>query len=410
MNIVFLRTDFWFGLTAGGSVGHVSGILSAMKALGHRVRAFSTDILYGVTPETAAVEVLRPWSFLRWPKIRVLGPLLYNVQILLGARRSLSANPPDLLYQRHAIYSFAAALLARHYRCPLILEVNDLALRWARERSETIRLSAVAALIERYMFRRATLVVAVSRVLHDQLVEEGVPPEKIIVNPNGVDSRRFHPDIPANEIRNQLGLGGRVVVGFIGTFGSWHGVEELGQAIQNVARRRSDVHFLLVGDGLLRPALEQRLASAGLSGRATFTGLVPADEAPRYLAACDLFVSPHGRPRTGRFIGSPTKLFEYMAMGRGLVASALDQIADVLQDGETALLVEPGNVEALSEGILRLASDRHCAARLGRKAREKVLAEYTWEHNVSRTIAALEQRRLAAASDDPGLARTATPR
>jgi glycosyltransferase involved in cell wall biosynthesis len=246
--------------------------------------------------------------------------------------------------------------------------------------------------------------------LHDQLVEEGVPPEKIIVNPNGVDSRRFHPDIPADGIRNRLGLRGRVVVGFIGTFGSWHGVEELGQAIQNVARRRSDVHFLLVGDGLLRPALEQRLASAGLSGRATFTGLVPADEAPRYLAACDLFVSPHGRPRTGRFIGSPTKLFEYMAMGRGLVASALDQIADVLQDGETALLVEPGNVEALSEGILRLASDRPCAARLGRNARERVLAEYTWEHNVSRTLGALEQRRLAAASDDPRSARAVTPR
>lgn len=389
MNVVFLRTDFWFGLTAGGSVGHISGVLRGFKSLGHEICAISTDTLHGVPDEVARVEVLRPWPLLRWPKVRVLGPVLYNVQLLLAARRLMRGTRPDFLYQRHALFSFAGASLARRFRCPLVLEVNDLARRWARERGETIRLGTLAGAIERYVFRRATLLVAVSSVLRDQLVEEGVPAAKILVNPNGVDPNRFRPDVPSADIRERLGLNGLTVVGFIGTFGSWHGVEELGQAIEKVARARPDVHFLLVGDGPRRPALERQIAAAGLSDRTTFTGLVAAEEAPHYLAACDVFVSPHGRPRTGRFIGSPTKLFEYMAMGRGIVASALDQIAEVLQDDDTALLVEPGDADALSKGILRLAADRECAARLGRRARETILEKYTWEHNVSRLLTAV---------------------
>jgi glycosyltransferase involved in cell wall biosynthesis len=393
MKVVFLRTDFWFGLTAGGSVGHIAGVLHALKSLGHDIRAISTDTLHGVPDDVARVEVVRPWPLLLWPKVRVLGPLLYNLQLLVASRRVLRGVRPDFLYQRHSVFSFAGIFLARRLACPLVLEVNAVTGRWAREGGETIRLGPLAAAIERYVFRQAALLVAVSSVLRDQLVEEGVPAGKILVNPNGVDPDRFRPDVPSAGIRERLGLNGRTVVGFIGTFGTWHGVEELGQAIQKVGRARADVHFLLVGEGPGRPSLEREVATAGLQGRVTFTGLVPAEEAPPYLAACDVFVSPHGRPRTGRFIGSPTKLFEYMAMGRGIVASALDQIAEVLEHDQTAWLVEPGNADALSEGILRLAADRDYAARLGHRARRTVLERYTWEHHVSRLLAAVEPHR-----------------
>jgi len=126
----------------------------------------------------------------------------------------------------------------------------------------------------------------------------------------------------------------------------------------------------------------------------TFTGIVPQGDGPKYLAACDIFSSPHvPNPDGSPFFGSPTKLFEYMAMGKGIVASKLEQIGEVLQNEQNALLVTPGDVGELTEGILRLADDKRLRERLGEKAREDVIANYTWEKNTERVIDRLKALR-----------------
>src|SRR5205085_6179378 len=118
------------------------------------------------------------------------------------------------------------------------------------------------------------------------------------------------------------------------------------------------VHWLLIGDGPLRLQIDATVAQHDLARRVTLTGLVKHADMPEYLAACDILVSPHGRQADGgEFFGSPTKLFEYMAAGRPIVASAVGQIAEALVDEHSALLVPPEDLDALSHAIVRLVDD-----------------------------------------------------
>jgi glycosyltransferase involved in cell wall biosynthesis len=137
----------------------------------------------------------------------------------------------------------------------------------------------------------------------------------------------------------------------------------------------------------------------------TLTGLVEQDEAPAYLAACDILLSPHvPNPDGSRFFGSPTKLFEYMAMARPIVASDLDQIGQVLRpalasdgsptgggtDEALAVLVRPGERDDLLRGLSLLVEHPELRNRLGHNARRQVLSRYTWTRNVEEVLHRLE--------------------
>jgi glycosyltransferase involved in cell wall biosynthesis len=234
------------------------------------------------------------------------------------------------------------------------------------------------------------MITVVSKPLKDELIGRGVPAEKILVNPNGVDPQRYRPDIDGGRVRRQYGLEGKTIVGFIGTFGSWHGAEVLAEAAVKLIKELkipADAHFLFIGDGVRLPETKRIIRKGGIEERVTFTGLVPQEQGAEYLAACDILVAPHvPNPDGSPFFGSPTKLFEYMAMGRGIVASNLDQIGEVLEHGKTAWLVPPGNVEGLAAGILVLVSDKELRDRLGRNARTEVLQNYIWKQHVARTM------------------------
>ncbi|MDX6578144.1 MAG: hypothetical protein QOE96_4097, partial [Blastocatellia bacterium] len=116
-------------------------------------------------------------------------------------------------------------------------------------------------------------------------------------------------------------------------------------------------------------------------------GHVDHERVPALLDACDILLSPHVPLEDGsEFFGSPTKLFEYMAMGKGIIASRLGQIGEVLVDEETALLTEPGNARQLAEAILRLSRSRELRERLGAAARGAAIAEHTWKHNALRVL------------------------
>jgi glycosyltransferase involved in cell wall biosynthesis len=196
------------------------------------------------------------------------------------------------------------------------------------------------------------------------------------------------------------------VLGFIGTFGKWHGVDVLARAIAELVALDSDwltknrVRFLLVGDGLKASEVDEILkAERRCASFVVRTGLVPQGEAPAYLALADVLVSPHVPNSDGsRFFGSPTKLFEYMAMGKAILASDLDQIGEVLQPSlrvtappttlppantpELALLAEAGSVDQLVRGIRLLIDRPEWRLALGANARSRALERYTWRHHV----------------------------
>ncbi|HEY6332469.1 MAG TPA: glycosyltransferase, partial [Blastocatellia bacterium] len=152
-------------------------------------------------------------------------------------------------------------------------------------------------------------------------------------------------------------------------------------------------HFLFIGDGDQRPAAEAIIESGGASGVTTFLGRVPHDQAPSYLDACDILVSPHVKmPDGSEFFGSPTKLFEYLAMAKPVIGSRLGQIGSLIVDGYNGLLIPAGDSRALAEAIDRLAGDQSLRSELGEHARETVASNYTWRHNAARVFNAFEQR------------------
>ncbi len=385
--MLYLRSQLWFGLRGGGSVAHVAGVVGGLQREGIELHVLSSDRLEGVEAATSVVSARRWFD----GRLKEAEELSFNVSFTAAARRLARAFQPDAIYQRYEAFNFTGALVSRLLGVPLTLEFNSSEV-WKGKHWGGLRMLGLAELGERLNLAAADLVVVVSDVLRDSLVERGVSPNRILVNPNGVDPDRFRPDLEVESLRAELGLTGKTVIGFSGTFGLWHGIPTLAAAIPLVVRARPDSAFLLLGDGPLRELVDQAVAQHELGDRVLLPGLVPHARMPRFLAACDVLLSPHGRQADGQeFFGSPTKLYEYMATGRAIVASRVGQIRDVLDDGETALLVEPDDPDALAAAILRLVDDPGLRDRLGTAARARAERCHSWRRNAERVLHALER-------------------
>ncbi|HZN04060.1 MAG TPA: glycosyltransferase family 4 protein [Candidatus Polarisedimenticolia bacterium] len=389
--VVFLRSDLWSGVPAGGSVAHTSGVASGFAALGADLSFISTSAPALVDPAKHPAHLVPPSR--RYNIFREVPYFAHAIRFLNAARRRLSDAPADLLYQRFDPANWAGVALARERSIPLVLEYNGSEVWIADHWDRPFKHRDLFVKAETANLRHADLIVVVSEVLRQGLADRGIEPERLVVRPNAVDTDRYRPDLDGGPVRRRLELGEGPVVGFVGTFGIWHGAPVLARAARRVLRERPHARFLFVGDGRDRRECEAILADERASVR--FTGLVPQDEGPGHLAAMDILAAPHvDNPDGTRFFGSPTKLFEYMAMGRGIVASRLEQIGDVLEDGATALLVPPGDDAALARAVVRLVDDAALRARLGAAARERALERHTWTANVRGVVERLRDRGL----------------
>ncbi len=395
----YYRTDLFFGLKAGGSVGHITGVAAGLTQAGYPVTVYAADPLEFLRAKQIPVRVVSAGhQFRNFPEVRHFAYHLQFTETLDEIiRRSAK---PAFIYQRLSLNNFAGAALAQAHAVPLILEYNGSEVWVCRHWGNTdLSLAPLSLRAEQVLFRHATVIVVVSDALREELVSRGVPADKILVNPNGVDPQMYSPDrfSPAElqSVRAELKLPAEAIVAcFIGTFSAWHGVEVLAEAIPLVLRLAPKMRFLLIGDGPLLDDVRQRLAAAGVLDVCVLTGLVPQAQAPRLLASCDLFLSPHvPNPDGSRFFGSPTKLFEYMALGKAIVASDLEQIGEVLVHEQTALLVRPGDTVQLAEAIVRLANDEPLRRSLGERARLQAVAEHTWDRHVERILAAARRQR-----------------
>ena len=244
----------------------------------------------------------------------------------------------------------------------------------------------VARTIRNLCARHASRIIVVSNVLKRFVLKhwKGVTEEKIIVLPNAADVEQLCLTSDHDGIRQALGLQDAFVVGFLGTFQVWYGIESLIDAFPAVLQRVPNARLLLVGDGHIRRQLEHRVCDLGLEGTVQFTGYIPHNEVSRYLSIFDVAVAPF-RDIGIDFCGSPIKLFEYMAAGRPIVASRIGQIPEVVEDGRTALLVEPGHIDQLAGAIVRLAKDPILRKRLGEAARREG-QKYSWDAYAERLV------------------------
>ncbi|KZB51830.1 hypothetical protein AUP41_06460 [Thalassospira xiamenensis] len=405
--VLYLKTNLWFGIKAGGSVGHIAGIVNGLQRSGHPVTFASAEPAVMIDDDVKMMEINPPSAFGLPYELNN-----YRFQKKFDSELDLkdALDSAGFIYQRLSSANYLGALLSRRHGVPLVLEYNGSEVWVAKYWGRGMRFQKLAEMAEDVMLKHAHLVVTISEVLREELITRGVSADRIVCYPNCIDPVVFSPKRfslgDCADLRKAYGISEHAtVLTFIGTFGQWHGAEMLAEAIARLYLDEREwlmnnkVHFLLVGDGVRMPNVRALIEESGALEMCSLTGLVPQDQAALHLAASDVLISPHVPNADGsRFFGSPTKLFEYMAMEKGIVASRLDQIEEVLspaldvqqlpQDGpdpeskELAVLYEPGDLEQLIQGIKFLVNNKQWRCELGMNARDVSMKKYTWEHHV----------------------------
>ncbi len=364
---------------------HVAEMVRALERLGHEVRVVSligerTNVRSAQQRCWARVARLLPGFLYE------VGELSYNVTGSLLLERAIREFHPDAIYDRYVSYSYAAVLSARRHSLPILLEVNSPYSYQKQTFDERLYFPRLSRSMERRICCDATTVITVSTPLKKFLVSIGVPAERVVVMPNGVDSDAFHPGLDGASVRASLGAHNRLIVGFTGILRPWHGLELLLDAFAVVSAERDDLHLLIVGDGPSRAPIEREAATRGLADRVTITGRQPHGAVREFVAAMDVTVSP----RT-TFYASPMKIVEYMGMGKTIVAPDMENIRDLVTGEVDAVLFTPESSRALAAALRRVLADAELRRRLGNAARDTVLARRTWLHNARAVTGLFEQ-------------------
>jgi len=357
---------------ADGAEGiHIDGMVDAFRSLGHEVHVRGLAAASDDPTRRTWVERVRNSV----PRVLFeLATTASNVAEYLDTQHAVREIRPHFVYKRHARNDVGAIYAARRLGVPLVLEVNCVFTSQEYRQFEPMVLERMGAAMEARALRLSTVTLAVSTPLAKQI--DRLASTRALVLPNGVDPVQFDPArAHAGRVRARYGLGDSPVVGWTGVIREWHGLELLIESLQQVPRAR----LLVIGDGPARPAIERHAAALGLSSRVVITGRTPHDEMPDHLATLDVAVVAHDR--TG--IASPMKLLEYMAMGCAVVAPRLDNICDIVDDGENGLLFRPGDAAELGHTLAVLLANPALRARLGRQARATVENTRNWRRNAA---------------------------
>jgi glycosyltransferase involved in cell wall biosynthesis len=391
-------------------------IAGGLAARGHKLNFFASyrhpgEIIYTPDPLIQKRASLT-WSENRWfiaakkaswAVQRLLGiPYLNyfeNLRLLDAGMQCLPGN--DIVYERNGLYQNGVAMACKKLGLPYILfvEADDILEADYMGSPITGLLRRRAKETAQYNFMVADCIVCVSEALKNHLnINWGISREKIIVFPNCVDVERFRPDATTRQvIRESLGVNSEPLVMFVGNFYQWHDVKTLLEAFSRILTDAAKARLVLVGDGSHRQSMIQFAAELGIDQATTFTGMVAHKEVPRYLAAADIAVVPYPPMETDLWF-SPMKLFEYMASGTAVVASDIGQLTHVLQNGRNAMLVPPGDADALAAALKDLIDDPVRRSKLGAQAREDAVQKHSWDQYLDR----LEKVFYAVTVGQPG--------
>ena len=243
---------------------------------------------------------------------------------------------------------------------------------------------------ESFLTRRVDAVVCICEGLRRDMSARGLPAERLHIVPNGVDVTRFLPRPSDDTTRARLGLQGRTVVGYIGTFFGFEGVVDLVEALARLIKQgRNDLAGLIVGAGATYDACREIAQRHGLGDRIVHPGHVPAEEVERMYSVIDVLAYPRRSLRITELV-TPLKPLEAMAMEKAVIGSDVGGIRELIQDGVTGLLHRSGDVGDLAATIERLADDPDLRRTLGRQAREWVAGRRDWKQIVPRYVSVYE--------------------
>lgn len=367
-------------------------ILKQQRALGWQTEHVTSE---KQGKYTAPADDVDGWKFHRTPAAS--GPLA-GLPVLnqLSVINSLSTRllavakdvKPDVIHAHSpALNAIAALRVGRALGIPVVYEIRafweDAAVDHGTSKEWGVRYRLTRAM-ESYALKRVDAATTICEGLRAEIVSRGIPASKVTVIPNAVNVEDFQVDEARDEaLAAQLGIAGCQVLGFIGSFYAYEGLNILLDALPAMLARNPAIRVLLVGGGPQDQQLRQQVQDLGVADKVIFTGRVPHDQVQRYYNLIDVLVYPRLKMRLTDLV-TPLKPLEAMAQGRILVASDVGGHNELIEDGKTGVLFEAGNPHALAEKTLALLSEPQRWPALRAAGRAYVENERNWGVSVAR--------------------------
>jgi len=364
-----------------GSVVHIIEIVSGLRKLGHYVglvasslnKSEKADCFYNLN--AATFFLLKFFRFKKQPYI------VSSIFLFIYLFRILSRY--DIIYARDYHTAILALFPRLIFKKKLVFEINGIAHEEQRLKSHSLLNRILVSLtqkLEKLATKYPDRIIAVTPQIASYLVSHfDCQTDKVKVVSNGVNTKRFYPiqekDLLA-EWRRKLGIGQReMVVAFVGNLAPWQGIECLIEASPLLLKEVRDIRFLIIGDGILKTALKTKANSLEVSDHFLFTGMVNHQEVPLYINIADICVLQKQRLKSGY---SPIKLYEYMACGKPLVATRVEGLEFIEEEG-IGRLVEPEDVVGLERTLYDLIMSPEERMRMGQRGLELARERFSWE-------------------------------
>jgi len=304
---------------------------------------------------------------------------------LLSLARELQ---PDVIHAHSPVLDAVPAIrVGRKLGIPVVYEIRafweDAAVDHGSTKEGSLRYKLTSAL-ETWAVKNADAVTVICEGLRNDLVARGIAPGKITVIPNAVDVDQFSMGgKPEAELKMKLGLGNSRVLGFIGSFYAYEGLDLLIAALPTILRQMPDVKVLLVGGGPQDTALKQQVMALDLKDRVVFAGRVPHDEVNRYYDLIDVLVYARHPMRLTELV-TPLKPLEAMAQGRLMVASDVGGHKELIEDGKTGVLFRADQADDLASKVMGLLKYEQGWDSMKKNGRQFVETERNWATSVAR--------------------------
>jgi glycogen(starch) synthase len=376
-----------------------SGYTFRTAAILREQRARGWDTVHLTTPRHGAtmadVEQADGWEFFRTarrPTARRLLPVVGTYLDEMAATRErlrelVRQQRPDVIHAHSPVLNVLPALeVGRSEGVPVVYEIRafweDAAVDHGTTTEGSARYRATHAL-ETYAARRADGIAVICEGLRRDVEARGIPRDRITVIPNAVDADEFsYNEPPDRALRADLGLDGHSVLGFIGSFYAYEGLDLLLESLRRLLATNPEVRLLLVGGGPEEARLKARAAALGVADAVLFTGRVPHAQVPRYYSLVDVLVYPRHAMRLTDLV-TPLKPLEAMAMGRIVVASDVGGHVELIADGQTGYLFPAGNARALAARLGEVFVAREGWDAMRRRARDFVEKQRSWQRSVA---------------------------
>lgn len=301
---------------------------------------------------------------------------------LRGVVRSFA---PEVIVYRQHLFDFAPLWVARTCNVPLVVEVNSFRALEGKFRGAKGKVTALVRWAEMQPVQYADYLFSVSRPIKDY-IDRICEVRKATVIPNGVDVSKFDPArFDRDAMRRELGLCGKTVLGYVGSYKVWHGLDTTLDVIDTLTRKDARYHLVLIGQGKCSEEVRCEVSRRGLTQAVTQIATVEHEDIPRHIAAFDYALMTY--PQTEDFYFSPLKMFEYLAMGIPVVATRVGQIGEILTHDETGILVDPPRAENFVEAIEHAEKNLDQVRAVGANARRLAVEQYSWQANAEKVIA-----------------------